>query len=529
MPKPKTAVDLQVVRNELSKLQSNPIGVELVRNEMTLMRQDILRALIDPNRDLDYECGYPNRITLSHLQRIWERDGLGAKLISIWPDESFRVYPEIVEGEQWDDTDFETRWKQMDKDYKLNHALHTADKLSGIGQFGILLLGIADGRDLSEPVEGVTGLPLSRRADPGREVDLLFIRPFSQLNVQIEAIEKNTKSPRFGLPTYYKVQWQDNIIGDADQFNNNISKRVHWTRVIHLADNRTSSPIWGVPRLQRVFNNLYNVQKVLGGSGEMFWKGGFPGFSFEINPDVTGDVEFDEEKFRKQLEAYQNGLQRYLTLMNVNAKSLQAAIADPTPHLTVQLQAIAAAEGIPMRVLMGTEEAKLAGAQDERAWTDRVKFRQHNYNTPYIYQPVIDRFMEIGVLPWTDEAEYRVNWPDIAAPSDMDKADIASKEITALATYIASGAESAIPPEQFFLQVMRWPKERVDSIMEAAEEYLEEVNSGAKDRLAPAPGEVPGMEEGMEEEGPDMAAKRPAKAKSKGEAMSVNKKKRRHE
>ncbi len=530
MSKPKTAVNLDIIRNELDKLPNNPIGLELVRNEMTLMRQEILKSLVDPKRDIDYECGYPDRITLSHFQKMWERDGIGAKLITVWPDESWQLYPEILEGEEAEDTEFEERWKTLDKQHKIMHCLHTADKLSGIGQFGVILLGIADGKELHEPVDGVTDLPLDRREAPDKEVDLLFMRAFSQLNVQIEALEKNSKSPRFGKPTIYKLQWQDNIIGDADQYNNNISKRVHWTRIIHLADNRTSSPIWGIPRLQRVFNNLYNVQKVIGGSGEMFWKGGFPGFSFEINPDVKGDVEFDKEEFRKQLDAWQNGMQRYLTLLNINAKTLNTSIADPNPHLMVQLQAICAAEGLPIRIFLGTEEGKMAGSQDERAWTNRVKFRQGNYNTPYIVRPLIDRFMEIGILPWIDGGEYNIKWPDIAAPSDADKADIASKEVSALAAYISGGVEAIMPPDQFLLQIMKFDQERVDSIMEAAEEFL---NSSTMDRMMQIKGV--GQDGPMEEEdvtvekykdakgGSGTIERRKTKMKSKTEADKSSK------
>ncbi len=495
--KPKTAVDTRLIRNELGKLKDNPIGLELVRNEVSLLRQDIFRSLFDSRRDLNFECGYPERITLNMMQGVWERDGIGAKLISVWPDESWQLYPEIIEGEQADDTDFEESWKKINKYHNLNNQLHIADKISGIGQFGVLLLGINDGRELSQPVEGVTDAPLDEREGPGVERKLLFVRAFSQSNVQIDSLETNSKNPRFGKPLIYKVQWQDNTMGDADQIGNNIAKQVHWSRIIHIADNRTSSPTWGIPRLQRTFNNIYNIQKVLGGSGEMFWKGGFPGFSFEINPDIKGDVEFDDEKFRRQLEAYSNGMQRYLTLLNMNAKSLATSIADPTPHLMVQLNAICAAEGLPMRIFLGTEAARLAGSQDERAWTNRVKFRQQNYLTPSVIRPLINRLLECGILPWVEGGEFNVVWPDIAAPSDMDKADISSKEVQAVAAYISGGCEAIMPPEQFFLQIMRWSQEKVDAVMEAAKEFIE---SSAMDRLQEIKGNVPEQPDQYDEE-----------------------------
>lgn len=485
---PPTAVNAQLIRQEFAKLAHNPIGLELVRNEMTLLRSDIFRQLTDSRRDLYFECGYPERISIQLLQNMWERDGIGAKLISVWPDESWQLYPEVIEGEQANDTDFEEALKTINKNHNLFNCLHTADKISGIGQFGVILLGINDGRELNQPVEGVTDMPLDDRSGAPRERKLLFMRAFSQMNVQIDSIETDIRNPRFGRPVMYKVQWQDNNQGDADQVGNNISKAVHWSRLIHLADNRTSSPTWGIPRLQRTYNNLYNIQKILGGSGEMFWKGGFPGFSFELNPDIKGDVEFDEEKFRRQLDAYSNGMQRYLTLLNIQAKTLASSIADPTPHLMVQLNAICAAEGLPIRIFMGTEQARLAGSQDERAWTNRVKFRQNNYLTPFVIRPLINRLLECGILPWVDGGEYNVKWPDIAAPSDADKADISAKEIQAFSTYMSGGVEAILPPEQFMLQIMRWDQEKVDAVMEAAKEF---VDSSTMDRLQEIKGNTP--------------------------------------
>ena len=175
-------------------VSNNPLALEMVRNELSLMRTDILKTLVDPKRDIDYECGYPKEIRLEHYRQIWQRDGIGTRLINIWPNECWRAgMPEVIEGEEADDSDFEKEWKRLVKSQRLLNHLLVADQISGVGQYGIILLGLDDGKELSQPVEGVTGIPIEwgRAKPPKQERRLIFLRPFSQSNVSIKAIERN--------------------------------------------------------------------------------------------------------------------------------------------------------------------------------------------------------------------------------------------------------------------------------------------------------------------------------------------------
>ena len=119
------------------------------------------------------------------------------------------------------------------------------------------------------------------------------------------------------------------------------------------------------------------------------------------------------------------------------------------------MTAIAAITGVPMRVLLGTEEAQLAGAQDTNAWDNRLVRRQHKTATPRIVRPVIDRLIAVGVLPppkyENDVWEYEVNWPDLRKPSDMEAAELAHKKAETLAKYMQSGIDTLIEPFDFCL------------------------------------------------------------------------------
>ena len=68
---------------------------------------------------------------------------------------------------------------------------------------------------------------------------------------------------------------------------------VHWTRILHVADNRKTSEIFGMPRLHVVYNNVLEIKKITGSSGEMFYKGAYPGYAIEAVDDVTSGVQLD--------------------------------------------------------------------------------------------------------------------------------------------------------------------------------------------------------------------------------------------
>jgi len=220
-----------------------------------------------------------------------------------------------------------------------------------------------------------------------------------------------------------------------------------------------------------LFNRLYDIRKIAGGSGEMFWKGAFPGYAFEVDPTIAG-ATLDADSLRTEFENYSNGLQRYLALQGVTAKSLLPQTADPKNHLDSQLKQIAIAMGVPYRIFMGSEEAKLASQQDTQAWNKRLTRRQNKYLSPYMIRPLVDRLIEVGVLP--QPTEYTVHWPDLSAPSDMEKAEVLSKITEAFAKYVGGNVDMLIPPEEFLTMFAGLDEAEVKQIMDAALQRQEE-------------------------------------------------------
>jgi len=456
---------------------------QLLRNTFT-SRQAWLAKLLDPRKDLDKECGYPASLTTSDYMQFWKRGDLAARVVSVIPEETWSDDPEIYETEDPEETEFETAWKELNGRMSLLSYLQRADVLSGIGRFGVILLGIDDGLSLNQPVDGIdeAGDKVSNQ-----ERELLYVRPLDESLVTIGALQGDATNPRYGLPTSYQIQFADTAATNETSSTQLVD--VHWSRIIHIADNRTNSEIYGTPRMEKVFNRLLDLRKVAGGSGEMFWKGGFPGYSLETNAGKDGEeIELDIPATKKQMEDYMNGLQRYIATVGLQVKSLAVNIADPSPHVEVHLKLISATLGVPWRVLIGSEQAQLASGQDTRTWNRRLNRRRQDYVNPFIVRPFIQRLVNIGILPeLKEENDLCVDWKDLNSPSDTEKADVTEKQTNALAKYVQGGVDALMPPFLYLTLILGMSDEEAQAVVDASEEQTLDEDGTLKQAGKPDP------------------------------------------
>lgn len=436
-------------------------AMELTTNLDAGFRGRVANFLLDKERDINGECGYPDVITNLHYEQMYEREGAASRVVECEPEETWSLDPVLYEDEDPDtETPFEKAFAALNTRLNLWFELQRIDVMSGIGRFGILFLGFNDNADPSSPVKGV-------RADgklvAGAKLDLSYVRPFEEISCSVIKRDQNPRSPRYAQPVMYRIQFRDQYaaattVVESKEFD------VHWTRAIHVAEGRRQSTVFGTPRQKNVFNRLIDLRKIYASSGEAFWKGAFPGIAFEVAPEVADQgIELDKESIRAEMDEYMNGLQRYIAITGVTAKTLPPMLVDPDKAVRVQLENIALTKGIPIRVLFGSEEAKLAGTQDSRAWNKRLKNRQCREVTPRIIRPLVDRLIQTGVLP-VPPLGYRVEWPDLNAPTDQDKATVALTNTQALAQYVSGGGHSIVPPDIFLTQFLGLSTEMKDQI-----------------------------------------------------------------
>jgi hypothetical protein len=247
---------------------------------------------------------------------------------------------------------------------------------------------------------GIQFGPSQRFAAPPKDKrKLLFMRVFDESLVQVVRYEWNIRNPRFGLPVMYRI-----TLNDPRQPHSGVglplaTVYVHWSRCVHLADNRHASEIFGVPRMLPVLNPILDIRKIRGASAEGYWKSCFTGLSLETVPQLGGDVNVNRDELREMVFDYQNGLTRALMLMGISAKTLSPSVNDPTSHIAMHIEAICIMLGIPIRIFKGAERGELASSQDDQSWDERKRERQNNYLTPKVVVPFVDRLIQIGVLP----------------------------------------------------------------------------------------------------------------------------------
>jgi hypothetical protein len=322
-------------------------------------------------KDLDAECGYPKTDpTAEQYRKEFDRGDIAERVVSIYATESWKVKPYVYETEDDEETDFEKAWEQL-VDFPNNVLawLELADVMAGIGRFGVLLIGLDDGDDLSKPVAGVNQWgswvepkdrrdfassrksrkrereaaaregriknsgpdkrklppdipkpeqpkPVEGKTEPSDGKDgktsattrqLIYLRVLDESMVKVATWVKDQKSPRFGMPETYTVTFAD-FHDDAPGAGDvpTTDKPVHWTRIIHIADGLSTSVVYGKPRMKTVYNRLLDLHKTAGSSAEMFYRGGFPGLAFEIANDADALVGLTPEEKTALRDEYEN-------------------------------------------------------------------------------------------------------------------------------------------------------------------------------------------------------------------------------
>lgn len=445
--------------------------MQMVLNTVTTSRRYVLDMINGGSRkNIDTECGHPVTITTEDFLNSYKRGDVSRRIITIYPTECWSRPPMVYETQE-DQTPFEEAWNKLQVELNIFSYLQRADILSGVGRFGILLLGIDDGKDMKLAADGIDDF--GQPTETAQERKLLYVRPFSEHNVKISTWESRTNNPRFGQPNTYQINFSETEAGLGGVALPVRQIEVHWTRVLHLADNRDDSDVYGTPRLQWVWNRILDLKKVAGGSGEMFWKGGFPGLSVELAQGVDpSTVTFNADQTKEDLQAYMDGLQRYLALTGMSAKSLAIQIADPRPHVEIQIRLIAMAMGIPWRIFMGVEVGQLASEQDMTVWNRRLQNRCNAYISPFILRPLINRLVALGVLP--KPAHIDISWADLNAPSDKDRADVADKQTNAMSNYVRNGVDMIMPPFEYYTRILGLTDEEAKAVIDAAGNRIEE-------------------------------------------------------
>ncbi|MCP4475408.1 MAG: DUF1073 domain-containing protein [Gammaproteobacteria bacterium] len=463
----KNRLNSEIKKNDNGKfdLLNNETKKELLNMFSTLSNR---RSMLSHRLGLSYKndardtykaLGYPQEITFDHYWAFYTREHIAKRIVDAPVNACWQKPPEIFEENTEDgkNTTFEKAWIDLVKEKKIWHFLSRIDRLSGIGQYGILLLGFDGDGGLEEEVVSAN--------------KLLYVRPYKQDKVKIKTYVEDVKNERYGLPETYQIS-----ITTSNE--REVSAIVHWSRIIHVADELLEDDIYGTPRMQNVYNLIAGLHLVSGGSGEMFWRGAFPGLAFILDKEAELDPAQGVDDLNTEINNYIHDLNRHMKLQGMKVENLSPQVADPSNHIEMYITLIAGAREIPKRILVGAERGELGGDRDETAWCKKIRERQINYCDPGIVRPLIDRLITLRVLPEPKEG-YVVDFPDITVPTLEEEARVMKTRTEALAAYGNSlGAQEVVPPDVFLKEVMGFDDgmiEKINNVMvERVEDDLEE-------------------------------------------------------
>lgn len=406
------------------------------------------------DRDIYSALGYPKELRFPDYWARYSCQDMAKAIIDRPVNRTWKGKVLIEESSNDQSTPLEAAWEALEDDLGVKSILNRVDKLTGIGKYGVLLMGLNDTssvEDYSKPVVS------------SKNLKLLYLKPLSEDSAKINTYETNSTSPRFGLPVLYTITFE--TTGDTAS----ISVNVHYTRVIHIVDDILESEIEGTPRLNAVFNRLIDLEKIVGGDGEMFWKGARPGYNAKVDEDYAM-TPAAQAKLMEDIEEYERNLKRFLVTQGMSLESLAQQLSDPSEHVKVQLQMISASTNIPLRILLGTEEGKLAGEQDSDEWKTYIQTRREEYAETRILRPFIKRLMELNILPPAGKDGYNIKWEDLFSVSEGQKAIVGKDRAAALKEYTTNPiAETIIPPKAFMEFFLGLTPDQIELINEMSD------------------------------------------------------------
>lgn len=377
----------------------------------TLQRFSLARSIgltHDGARDLYEVFGYKANPTAEDYMNKYTRQDVAARVVDAFPSATWSTPPNVEGGAR-----MVKKWDDLVKEFQLFSVLQRVDRLLGLGEYSLLFIGLNDGNPISRPVKK-TG-----------NKQLLYLQPYSSKSLKIAEWEEDPKSERYGLPTKYSLQPEN--VQSAETTNVVFQRKavdVHWSRCVHVVEDPLENEIYGVPRMQRVYNLLDDLAKVCGGTAEVFWMTANRGMQADVDKDMNF-TEADASALSDEIAEYQHQQRRVIRTRGVKINNLGSDVPDPGGTFDVLVTMLAGALGIPKRILLGSEAGQLASAQDRTNWANRIEERRKNFAEPYVLWPLCKRFVELGILPALPE---KFAWPSAFKMSPFEKSQTAAQK-----------------------------------------------------------------------------------------------------
>lgn len=439
---------------ELTELETTQQQLRILESVLVDRVQFARRAGLQfgGDRDVWKALGYAENPGFQDYCSRYRRQDVAARIIDQPVRATWREVPLLVDtDDEENDSPFEEAWLALVGEKRVIERFRRVDTLASLGEFAVLLVGLAGQDDFEQPlIRGAAG-----------EDGLLYLTPFSQGATTVDMHDDDQASPRYGWPTMYSLQTQI----ATGKVTTQQSLRSHWSRVVHVTQNNLENDVLGMPALERVYNLLFDLLKVVGASAETYWQLANSPLHANLDPKSRPLSDTEKEKVKEQVDELLHGQRRNIFSSGMDLGYLATSVADPRGPFDVIMKLISSATGIPIRMLTGSEAGELASSQDDKNFADRISERQTDYAEPKILRPTADILIEAGVLPEPQNGEYQVKWGSLADSDENERAETTDKWASAAQKF--SNASTVIAPsearERFFGLPAELPEDEIES------------------------------------------------------------------
>jgi hypothetical protein len=354
-------------------------------------------------RDLYKIFGYKTVLTADDFLGKYQRQDIATRIIDAPPAATWSN-PPLIEN-----TALNTEWNALDRKVKLWNAMYRADRLARLNTFSLLLFGFDDTSNMQRPL------------NPEGVKELLYVRAVGARLIQELTFEDNVRSPRYGLPTVYNVQFDDpttkSVSAGQISVKNQREMVVHHSRVVHVVENSLEDQVFGTPIMEKVYNLLDDLLKVAGGTSETYWLQGRGGIQADVDKEMEISPD-DAAALSDEIDEYMHQLRRFIRTRGVNLEVLDTRVPNPKEVFNMIIALISGTTGIPKRILVGAEAGQLASEQDRANWAERIEERRSLFCEPIMLEPTVDLLQTSGLL---SEGDAVFEWPSAFIQNPLEE------------------------------------------------------------------------------------------------------------
>ena len=361
------------------------------------------------------DFGFPNSLNFYDYLNLYTRNSLAHAIVHRISEKTWADEPWLVEGDQTDNKDAETRWerdtRKLFKKLGVWQKFQDADRRRLVGMYSGLILQVADdGRWDQELGQG----------------ELVGIIPAWQGQLTPTMWNNDTTSPNYGQPTMW--QYQEADVETADHPPPGRSVNIHHSRVVIVGDYRE-----GVPLLEAPYNDFVSLEKVTGALGESYWKNAARQINVEYDKETDPaqlaaaagvDVEDLHEALTGMFSDLNQGLDAGMVTFGGKATPLVASVPPPMEPADVLRQNICASAMIPLKIAIGNQSGERASSEDNDDFNARCQSRRLGVVMSDVRR-LVDRLTEYRIID--PVGEYQVMWTDLTEAGLSAKLDNAVK------------------------------------------------------------------------------------------------------